>query len=119
MPGSDAALSPNTRRRLFRDPGDQLSVPVSADMAAAVRLGGENASAQLRQASPAVRLALQQHSLCRMIVAYGVSVASTTMDAYIKSVSYDVFQDDSRRKSILANTLDLVHVALHGTGRPG
>src|SRR6266851_2511302 len=56
-------VSPNTQRRLFRNPGDQLPVPVSADIAASVRLCGENASAQLRQGSPAVRLALKQLDL--------------------------------------------------------
>src|SRR5713226_3581637 len=37
-------------------------------------------------------------------------VASTPMHAYINSVSYDVFRDDSRRKSILANTIEPIHL---------
>src|SRR5713226_2496786 len=54
-----------------------------------------------------------------MIVACGgVTVASTTMHAYIKCVSYDVFRDDSRRKSILANSLEFVYIALYGSGAP-
>jgi hypothetical protein len=56
-------VSRNTEMRPSRNPGDQLSVPVSADMAASVQLGGENASAQLRQAGPAERLALEQLDL--------------------------------------------------------
>src|SRR5438445_9987215 len=48
----------------------------------------------------------------------GITVASTTMHAYIKCVSYDVFRDDSRRKSILANSLELVHMPFYGAGTP-
>src|SRR5436190_16529744 len=40
------------------------------------------------------------------------------MHAYIKCVSYDVFRDDSRRKSILANSLDSGDVALDGSSAP-
>ena len=40
------------------------------------------------------------------------------MHAYINGVSKDVFRDDSRQKSILANTIELIDVALDGARAP-